>query len=801
MRIAIVAPSPNPFVVGGAENLWWGMLGWLNGPGGHQSDLIKLPVRETSLPDLVAGYEAFTQLDLVSFDKVISTKYPAWMVAHPNHVVFLQHRCRGFYDWYPAAQLGSTEYTGDVPAIRELLAFMQRYRLQRDALPEFFARFRALAARPDAAPEIARHPGPLGRAVIHFLDGIGLAPSAIRRYFAIADTVRRRPDYFPPGVAVEVVHHPTNKAGFHDAGEEYFFTVSRFYPSKRIDLLIEAYRRTDIPLAFRIAGTGDEEARLRAAAAGDPRFDFLGFVRDDELISLYARALAVPFVPADEDFGYIALEAMLAGKPVITTTDAGGPLELVQDGDTGIVARPDADSLAQAFRRVHAERAWAREIGRRGRERAEAITWPALFGRLLDEAPRAWRAARKPRERVTVLNAYGVHPPDNGGRYRIHWLYRALAEHVDVDLVTLGQRGEGAAVEWVSEGYRELRVPRTYAHEEADRRRQPRHDAPVYDIAALQNIRLTPEYLTVLENSLAASRLAVLAHPYMLEALRAVGWTGPVAHESQNCEHVLKSRMLPVEGGKAWPGDREALLDAVEDAERFCCRESALVYACSEDDAQGLLAQYGGRAEDMIVVPNGTDTRAIGFSDAAARGAVRRRMGFGARPIALFLASGHRPNLEAAERLFEIASRMPEVAFAFVGNAAYAFTDRRFPENIWMVGTVSEEERNVWLQVASVALNPMLYGGGTNLKLLDYFAAGVPVVSTPIGIRGTGAQGGVHLAVAEIGDLEVAIHDVLADPDRAHAMALAARRLVEERFDWRALGARLYTEMVARKLL
>jgi len=61
MRIAIVAPSPNPFLVGGAEGLWWGMLDYLNRETDHVADLIKIPVKETSLADLVAGYEAFTR--------------------------------------------------------------------------------------------------------------------------------------------------------------------------------------------------------------------------------------------------------------------------------------------------------------------------------------------------------------------------------------------------------------------------------------------------------------------------------------------------------------------------------------------------------------------------------------------------------------------------------------------------------------------------------------------------------------------------------------------------------------------
>lgn len=399
------------------------------------------------------------------------------------------------------------------------------------------------------------------------------------------------------------------------------------------------------------------------------------------------------------------------------------------------------------------------------------------------------------RAKVTVLNAYAVHPVENGGANRMHWLYKTLAENVDVDLVTLGTRQHGSGVERVAPGLRELRVARTVRHEIADRALQQETHAPVFDIAALENISLTPDYLAVLENSLAGSRLAVLAHPYMLTALRAVRYAGALAHESQNCEHALKTRILP-------PGAMsERLLNLVEEAEGFCCREARLVYACSDDDARGLLEEYGGPSRDTIVVPNGSDTTAIRYCDSRERVRVRARLGMDARPVALFLGSGHRPNLEAAEHLFRLAERMPHVDFAFVGNIQGAFSGRSFAPNVRFVGFVSDEVRNIWLQLASVALNPMLYGGGTNLKLLDYFAAGTPVVSTEVGVRGIGAVSDEHVLVAEIEGLEEAIARAIAGGPRIEAMTRNARELVETRFDWHGLGTRLHAAMMERDLL
>jgi glycosyltransferase involved in cell wall biosynthesis len=792
VRIAIVAPSPIPFVVGGAENLWWGMLRYLNESTEHQADLIKVPVDERSLISLVSAYRSFSALDLSGFDWVISTKYPAWMVNHPQHVVYLQHTCRGFYDWYPTAALGGTDYRGHSPAVKQLIHWMALQGTQRAALPEFFARFDALAATEPT--EMALHPSPFGRAVIRFLDGIGLAPRAILRHLAIAETVKRRVDYFPRDSRVEVVYHPTNKEGFADEGEDYFFTASRFYPSKRLDLIIRAYRTTSLTLPLKIAGTGAEEATLRTLAAGDDRIQFVGHVTDAALVSLYNKAIAIAFVPEAEDFGYITLEAMLAGKPVITTRDSGGPAEMITHGFNGLVVEPTVKAVAHAFEHVQANRDWARHLGHVGRERARAITWPALFDVLLN--PRPIRTAARPqRFRITLLNPFAIWPPSSGGAYRVYSLYRAIADHIDVDLITLGLSHEADAVRELAPGFRELTIARTAAHHAADIEWHQKMGMPVYDITALRNIGLTPAYLTVLEASLAGSQLAVISHPYMLTALQMVGYHGPFLYDAQNHEHKLKAQML-----KNTPA-RAELLDWVETAEATSCRDAKIVLTTCDGDRESLAAAFEIPGDRILTVPNGTDVARIRYAAEGVRRRLKRRLKLPDQPIALFLASGHQPNIQSAEALFREAAKLPNVAFALVGNLADAFAERALPDNIWRIGSVSEEARNVWLETVDIALNPALVGGGTNLKLLDYFAAGIPVISSAVGVRGIGAIHREHVIIAEIDTLAHAIGEVIQGGEAISAMTRRARQLVERDYDWKVIATRLVVELQARKII
>ena len=96
-----------------------------------------------------------------------------------------------------------------------------------------------------------------------------------------------------------------------------------------------------------VTGEGPDRERLEALAHDrglNGRAEFTGRIDEDELASLYARCLAVYYAPVDEDFGMVPYEAFLSEKPVLTTTDAGGPLEVVTDGRTGLVTAPEPPS-------------------------------------------------------------------------------------------------------------------------------------------------------------------------------------------------------------------------------------------------------------------------------------------------------------------------------------------------------------------------------------------------------------------------------------------------------------------------
>ena len=111
--------------------------------------------------------------------------------------------------------------------------------------------------------------------------------------------------------------------------------------------------------------------------------DLLGSVDDARLIELYSGALAVVYVPYDEDYGRVTLEAFLAKRPVVTARDSGGTLEFVDHRVNGLVVEPDADAVAGAIAELDADRIRAASLGSAGHDLARTISWDGVIERLV----------------------------------------------------------------------------------------------------------------------------------------------------------------------------------------------------------------------------------------------------------------------------------------------------------------------------------------------------------------------------------------------------------------------------------
>ena len=340
MRIAVCRPQV-PFARGGAEIFTDRLVDELRARG-HDADLVSVPFKWYPGTRVLTQAFLWRMLDLEEadgqrIDLVVATKFPSYVVRHPEKRVWLVHQFRQAYE-LDGTELGQFGDSLDDRAIRRK---------------------------------------------VQALDRVALGEAS--RLFAISQNVANRVEA-STGLTAEVLPHPPQALEYRcENYGDFVLSVNRLDRAKRIDLLIEA-AASDSSLEIVIAGEGPDRERLERLARErglNGRARFTGRIGESELADLYARCLAVYYAPVDEDYGMVPLEAFLSEKPVLTTTDAGGPLEVVSDGSTGLVVTPDVAEIARALGWLREHRDEAATYGRAGKAIATEVTWDRAIGRLL----------------------------------------------------------------------------------------------------------------------------------------------------------------------------------------------------------------------------------------------------------------------------------------------------------------------------------------------------------------------------------------------------------------------------------
>lgn len=330
-----------PFVYGGAEMLVKGLSNNLIRRG-FDAEIVQIPYKWYPKNSLFDNLMMWRMLDLTEangekIDLVIGTKFPSYGIQHPNKTVWLVHQYRQAYDLY------------DSPA--------------------------GLSGAPDGQ-EI--------RKTVEQFDRISL--SEAKSIYTISENVTKRLKNYN-GIDSDALYSPPSLAGRYicNEPEDYVLSVGRLDQLKRNDMLIRALTHCDKKIRVKIAGRGPEADKLEALAASigvSDRVDFLGYVPDEDLIRLYADALAVYYAPVDEDYGYTTLEAFLSKKPVITCQDSGGVLEFVKGDENGFICPADEREIGLAMEKVSGNIPLSRQFGEAGYERVKDISWDNVVDKL-----------------------------------------------------------------------------------------------------------------------------------------------------------------------------------------------------------------------------------------------------------------------------------------------------------------------------------------------------------------------------------------------------------------------------------
>jgi glycosyltransferase involved in cell wall biosynthesis len=343
IRRIVVADAQVPFVQGGAELHVAALIEQLRRRG-YEVERVAVPFRSQPKSELLSQAAAWRMLDLSSsagrpIDLLIATRFPTYFARHPRKVAWVIHQHRAAYELCGTPYSDFEHDEADIGLRKRLI--------------ELDARM-------------------LGEC---------------RRVFTNAQNTANRLQKFN-GVAAQALYHPPPIAERLRTGPYggYMLLVGRLESVKRPDLAIRALAHVPAPIRLVIVGEGMQRGTLdqiaRETGQGS-RVTFAGAAGVDELVDLYAGALGVIYVPFDEDYGYVTLEAFLSAKPVVTCHDSGGTLEFVEDGVNGFVCPPDPAELGAAITRLAADRQAAARMGQSGSTRARTVTWEGVVDQLL----------------------------------------------------------------------------------------------------------------------------------------------------------------------------------------------------------------------------------------------------------------------------------------------------------------------------------------------------------------------------------------------------------------------------------
>jgi len=275
-------------------------------------------------------------------DQIVSMRFPSYAVRHPKHVCWLVHTMREYYDLWD--------------------------------------RFSAGLSPQGRIKERAR------RTLVRAADTYCFKHH-VTQLLTISGAVRDRVARWN-GVPAEVLHPPPPQRDYRCEGYgDFLFAPSRLSPLKRLDLVLQALAQPEAAgIRCVIAGEGEETdrlVRLSRTLGLDSRVSFTGRLDEAALVDHLARCRAVVFVPHDEDYGFVTVEAFASAKPVITCQDSGGPLELVRDGSNGWVTAPTPADLARALAEAMAGPGTAERRGQQGQRDIAGLTWENVVRRLV----------------------------------------------------------------------------------------------------------------------------------------------------------------------------------------------------------------------------------------------------------------------------------------------------------------------------------------------------------------------------------------------------------------------------------
>lgn len=324
-------------------------------------------------------------------------------------------------------------------------------------------------------------------------------------------------------------------------------------------------------------------------------------------------------------------------------------------------------------------------------------------------------------------------PPKSGGEVRLFHFYNELSRYYNITLLTSTYYDIPEETVLHNFTFKERRIPKDNFFMNAWGKLSP--FAGNGDLSALSVLE-AGNYPTLMHQAYLEEypKADIIIHdsPFTIGYDLFASIDSKVrVYNSYNCEYTLYQK-LHLES-KSQP-----LHKMVYDAEVKMLRTVDLVGYCGQDDLTEFQEMVADKLKNHIYVPNGLSPQKLVISNDKKKKIQN----------AVFIGSGHLPNVAAANAIvYEIAPKLPYITFHIIGSC---ISEGEYPSNVVRYGLVDNSTKQNIFMLADIALNPTTSGSGSNLKILDFFASGIPVLTTPFGARGFELEDKNHCLIASL---------------------------------------------------
>lgn len=380
--------------------------------------------------------------------------------------------------------------------------------------------------------------------------------------------------------------------------------------------------------------------------------------------------------------------------------------------------------------------------------------------------------------RLLVLNHFPtIYPPNTGGTLRYFNLYSQLSTYFDITLLSQKYTPELEGVNY-SDTFREYRIPTNNIQYKIDEKLIREGIGPRFSTHSALSCALIQQppaqFLFYYHHFYKNSAIIIHDSPFMLKYDVCFGMDNkPRIYDSHNHEAEFARHV--------WYGAKShEYVNYVTRMEETLVKKAATVFATSEEDKNSFLEAFGVAKNKILLSPNGVNPE---------EWCERTGKPFaGPRVTALFIGSMHEPNIDIVKFIvYQLAEKCTGIDFLIAGRCGCQFSRLNIP-NVKILGEVDDEQKRKLFSEVDIAINPAIFGTGTKIKTLEFLSAGIPLISTDVGVKGIDLSDGLHYFHATHDNFSQILNEISRDKKRLDYVAVNGQTYVDRNYSWKRVA-------------